>query len=357
MKKIVGIIAALAMAGAVFAADISAKVVLEGELFSRAGNGDMTMFNIKKPSDQAWNPIISTSASSDSAGAEFVLYTGNWEQEGGWNKAWAVGASNFKLWMAPADGFKLIFGHNAFNLNQEHITWSKTDSGIDDKGYSIAYSADGLGFDFMLAPGWGSGENWLSKPDGGDATIGLMGAKFQYGADFGTVNFIFTANHAADKDGKEKNFNDLKFGAGYANNFSGINMFVNVLGYMKNGFDKLRVELYAEGNAGAFGWALFPVIEYLPNGDATNDGSKINVPLWAKFSYKLDPFTAYVQIEDPQGLTKIGTDKNVNPWDDGFIAKVGANGNLGGAGWDVALKIHVKGETAISVPVSFNYAW
>ena len=349
MKKIVGIFAAAAvLATSVFAADVSAKVQLEGNLFKYDFDKSMSALDIAKPSDQAWNPIIATSVSNDEAGAEFCIYTGNWEAEGGWNKAWATGATNFKIWMKPADSIKLIFGHNAFNLNQEHITWSKTDSGVDSKGYSLNYAADGFSIDLGLLPGWGSGEAWMKKADGGDVEIGTTALKFQYGADFGTVNAILVANET---------FKDLKFGAGYANNFSGINMFVNVLGYYKEKFNKVRAELYAEGNADALSWKVFPVIEFYLDGDPTNPDSKINVPLWARGDYRLDAFGVYVQIEDPQGLTKIASDKNANPWDDGFIAKVGATGNVGGASWDVAAKLHLKEKVQFSLPVVFAMGW
>ncbi len=349
MKKIVGILTAAAIATSVFAADVSAKVQLEGNLFKFGTDKKITMFDIAKPSDQAWNPIIKASVNNDQAGAEFCIYTGNWEQEGGWNKAWATGASNFKLWMSPFEGFKFIFGHNAFNLNQEHITWSKTDSGIDSKGYSLSYSKDGIGIDLGLLPGWGSGETWMSKTETGSLVINDTALKFQYGADFGTVNAILVAKDT---------FKDLKFGAGYANNFSGINMFVNVLGYMSNNkFNKVRAEIYAEGNVDAFSWKLFPVVEFYVDGDPTNEGSKINIPLWARVDYKLDACGIYVQIEDPQGLTKIASDKNVNPWDDGFIAKLGLTGNIGGANWDVAAKLHLKSKVEFSVPVVLSMAW
>ena len=236
MKKIVGILVAAAIATSVFAADVSAKVQLEGNLFKFGTDKKITMFDIAKPSDQAWNPIINASVNNDQAGA-----------------------------------------------------------------------------------------------------------------DLGTVNAILVAKDT---------FKDLKFGAGYANNFSGINMFVNVLGYMSNNkFNKVRAEIYAEGNVDAFSWKLFPVVEFYVDADPTNAGSKINVPLWARVDYKLDACGIYVQIEDPQGLTKIASDKNVNPWDDGFIAKLGLTGNIGGASWDVAAKLHLKSKVEFSVPVVLSMAW
>ena len=336
MKKIVGIFAAAAvLATSVFAADISAKVQLEGNLFKYNADKSMSALDIAKPSDQAWNPIFNTSVSNDEAGAEFCVYTGNWEKEGGWNNAWAIGATNFKIWFKPADSIKLIFGHNAFNLNQEHITWSKTDSGVDSKGYSLNYAANGISIDLGLLPGWGNGEAWMKKADGGDVEIGTTAFKFQYGADFGTVNAILVANST---------FKELKFGAGYANNFSGINMFANVLGYMNDGFNKVRIELYAEGNADALAWKVFPTCNINLKGDVT-----VEPGLLARIDYNFGAANFYLYIEDAN-LTKImkGSTLTIKP---------GLSGNIGGAGWDVALQFNVDDPISIAVPVVFSMGW
>ena len=345
MKKIVGIIAAAALlATSVFAADISAKVQLEGSLFNYDGATEaMSMFEIDKPSDQAWNPIFNTSVNGDKAGAKFCVFTGVSENVGGWNGGKQVGAKDFQVWMSPADGFKLIFGANDFNLNQEHITWSKTDSGIGgDFGYSLAYNSNGIGIDLMLNPGWGN--KWMSKAKNGDAVMGKLGFKFTYGADFGTINFLLSANNAKDKDGKVKNFNDLKFGAGYANNFGGVNMFVNVLGYLNNGdFNKLRAEIYAEGSADSLSWKVFQTFVLLPQAKKNN----VEVGLVARADFALDGFGAYVYFESANFLA--------DPFS--MEIKPGVSGNLGGAGWDVALSIKVAKKVSIGVPVSFNYGW
>ncbi len=339
MKKIVGIFAAAAvLATSVFAADVSAKVQLEGNIFKFNADKSISMFDIAKPSDQAWNPILKTSVNNEKAGAEFVIYTGNWEAEGGWNKAWAIGATNFKIWMMPFDGFKFIFGHNSWKLNEEHITYSKSDSGIDSKGYSINYSANGLSFDLGLLPGWGSGEKWMEKADGGDVVINDTAVKFQYGADFGTINAMLVA---------KKTFKDLKFGAGYANKFGGVSIFANVLGYMaESSFTKLRVELYGEGNVDALAWKIFPVIEISPDADDV-----LNAILYARVDYALDGFGIYCQIED-DGLTTLMKEGGKT-----LVVKPGVKGNVGGADWDVAVKFDIAKDIAVSVPVTFAMSW
>ena len=347
MKKIVGIFAAAAvLATSAFAADVSAKVQLEGNLFKFNADKSISMFDINKPSDQAWNPIFKTSVGNDKAGASFGIYTGSLEKEGGWNKAWATGANNFKVWLSPMEGLKFIFGNNSFNLNQEHITWSKSDSGIDEQlGYSLNYSANGFSADLMLVSPISEDKDkdgnfkgykvspWMTKADGGDVVINKTGLKLQYGADFGTVNAILVA---------ENTFKTIKFGAGYANNFSGINIFANVLGYLADSdFNKLRVELYAEGNVDALAWKLFPVVEVYPNGD-----DKVEALLWARVDYALDGFGIYCQIED-EGLTKIMKGK-------ALIVQPGVKGNVGGAAWDVGVKFAIDDPIAVTVPVTIS---
>ena len=368
MKKIVGIIAALAMATAVFAADVSAKVVLEGNLFKYNADKSMSAMDIDKPAAQHWNGVFSLSVNNDNAGASFAVMSGENVSEqmahnfGWWNDGKVLAAKNWQIWMVPTDGLKLIFGNNAFKMNEEHIRWSKSDSGADGDGYSLNFSNDGLSIDFAILPGLGTA--WMSKADGGDAVIGKTAFKLGYSADFGSIGALFVADASADKDGKMKSFNNLKFGAGYSNNFDGIQFFTNILGYMNNDFQKLRAEFYAAGNADAFGWSVFPVVEYYAaeganphkNDKGKNDGP-VEVFLIAKGTYALDGCQAYFEFADLQGLLHFG--KDANAWDGSNKAnfKLGATGNVGGAGWDVAAQIIIGEKVDFSIPVSFNLGW
>ena len=362
MKKIVGILAAAAvLATSVFAADVSAKVQLEGNLFNYGTDKSMSMFDINKPSDQHWNPVFNLSTSSDTAGAEFVVYTGTLGSNGSWNKAFDNGSNRFKIWFSPIENVKLIFGLNGFKLNEEKIRWSKSDSGAEDYGYSLNYSKDGLSIDLALLPGWGTA--WMSKADGGDAVINTTAFKLAYSADFGTIGALFVAKPSADKEGKAKNFNDLKFGASYANTFDGINAWVNVLAYQNNDFQKIRAELYASGNSDAFGWSIFPVVEIYTadhaspwQKDGKNEGP-VEIFLIAKATYQLDACQAYFEFADLQGLLHFG--KAGNTWDGNNAAnfKLGATGNIGGASWDVAAQLIMTDKVAFSVPVVFSFGW
>ena len=227
MKKIVGILLAGAMAFSAFAADVSAKVQLEGELF-KFSDGSMAALNIDKPSDQHWNPLLNVAVNGDKAGAEFAIFTGSEEAAGGWNKGKGVHVNRFKLWMSPIDGLKLNFGLFGTGLNQESILYSKSESNPEGYGYAVSYAANGFGLDLAFLPGWGAA--WFSKAKGGDAAVAETVLKVEYAADFGKINVLLDAKDT---------FETLKFGAGYANTFGGVQMFANVLGYVDNGIREI----------------------------------------------------------------------------------------------------------------------
>ena len=72
MKKIVTTIAALAMAVSMFAADVSAKVQLEGNLLT-VDKGNITALDINKPRDQHWNPMTNSAPALSPLNAKFII--------------------------------------------------------------------------------------------------------------------------------------------------------------------------------------------------------------------------------------------------------------------------------------------
>ena len=331
MKKIVGILAGAAvLASSVFAADISAKVRLEGSLFKFNADKSMSAMEIEHAAPQHWNPVLSTSVNGDVAGAEVSFYAGTLEEGiGGWNKYYTIGAKTYKIWFSPMDGLKINLGNVGTNLNQEMIDWSNTDSGVDSEGYGLAFNKDAIGIDLILCPGWGN--NWMNKADGGDLEIGTTYFKFNYnGGDIGTINAMLRANAT---------FKDLAFGVGYKNTFSGITVFENVLGYMNNGFNKVRSETYAQQSIDAFTWQLWVPVDF------TIEGSKVAVGTIAKLSYALDACTAYLYVKSGNWLAdSLGVE-----------IKPGVTGSVGAMGWEVAADVNVAGsDVSFNVPVNFT---
>jgi len=351
MKKIVGILAAAAVfATSVFAADISAKVELDGKLFNYDGaTKTVSALNVDKPADQHWNAVFSASVSGDNAGASFVVMSGNTISGGtqvitgdiadpstlgaqglfGWNNGKILAGKNWQIWMSPVDGLKFTIGANAANLNQEQITWSGTTLKTEADGFGVSYSVAGLSFDLLFTPGLGA--DWFSKADGIDAVIGETTFKAAYGADFGTIGLLYKANDSFKKN---------TIAIGYSNNFGPVFAFLNAGVIIADKTD-IRVEAFAKGNAGDFGWAVWLPFDY--NG-TTEDASLGSI---VELTYALGGTTAYVRFND------------ANLMADYFASEIrlGAKGSVGGAGWNIWAQIDVAEKTSFSIPFEFGYGF
>lgn len=363
MKKILGIIAAGALiATSVFAADISAKVQLEGSLFNYDGT-NMSALTIDKPAGQNWNPVLSTSINGDNAGAEFVIYSGeDGDAFSGWNVGKKIQAKGWKIWFAPFDGLKLNLGAYSFKVNEEQIDWSGTTLKAENDGYAVSYTAGGFTAGVAFIPGLGN--KWFNKEEkaavaekteyqlvidqetgtytvkpvvvqkAADAesilTIGNTAFTASYGADWGTINALFFA---------ENTFKKNTIAAGYNGNFGPVFAFLNAGVVLEEGKDAaIREELFAKGNAGDFGWALFQTFDYQ---------AEAKVGAKAKLTYPLGGNTAYLYLKDDNFLAK----------DFAMEIKPGMTGNVGGAGWEVAVDMNIGKTFTVNVPVTFSYGW
>ena len=344
MKKIVGILSAAAvLAASVFAADVSAKVKLDGSLFNLNADKSINALKIEHANSESWNPVIAMSVNGDVAGAETSLYIGklitptgenNGEGFFDWNKGYTLGIKTFKIWFSPLDGLKVNLGNVGTNLNQESINYSETDSGVDSEGFGISYNKDAIGIDLILAPGWG--KNWFSKADGQDASIAETYFKFQYnGGDIGTINAMFDAKDT---------FKTLKFGAGYKNTFSGITVFENVLGYVGNEkFTKVRSETFASGNVDAFSWDV-----WLPVDINLGDKVTVGVGTIAKATYNAGPCSIYLYLEAADWLADNLAKGSA------ITVKPGVTGNVGAMAYEVAVETKINDPFSLSVPVIFT---
>ena len=359
MKKIVGIIAALAMAGAVFAADISAKVELDGNLLKYNGTTEgLTALNVDKPSDQHWNAVFSTSVSGDNAGASFVVMSGNSETNFGWNKQGkTLAGRNWQIWMKPADALKFTIGKIDSNLNQEQITWSQTAIKVDSNGFGINIGIDAISVDLMFTPDLGN--DWMkdaktlkaadqAAATDGDAeaaarvaaddyetAIGQTTIKLGYGADFGNIGLWFQGNDS---------FKSNTIAVGYSNNFGDVFAFLNAGATLVKDMDPtIRVEAFAKGNVDAFGWAIWVPVDV----DLNLDEDNLTLGTILELTYALDGATGYFRLNDGNFLA------------DDFAAefRIGAKGSVGGAGWNIWAQIDVAEKTNFSVPFEFSYGF
>lgn len=345
MKKIVGILAAAAIAASVFAADVSAGVRLEGSLFNWDGSNASAL--TLKHNNQFYHAPISFSISDDKAGGQLKLTdldanNGTKSDGENYDKTAPIVSSAWQIWFKPVDVLKITVGCWANTLNQEKIDWCNSDSKIagddGDLGSWVITLApvDGLSIDLAFTQAFGKA--WFANSE-----IASLAFMMHYGADFGTISAMFDAR---------SNFKDLRFGAGYANNFSGLDMFVNVLGFYKTDFNKIRAEVYLGYAADALNIQAFIVGGYNLKGgfDASwwhvgNSGAAgAFVGMSAKFSYALDGITPYIYIKD------------VNFLADSFSMEIkpGFTTNVGCCAIELAVDITAASTIKVDVPVNFK---
>lgn len=348
MKKIVGIVAAVAMAASVFAVDFSAGVRLEGSLLNYSNK---TFSALKEQHvNEFYHVPISFAISGDQAGGALKL-----SDKGDDNKVVITDAWN--IWIKPIDILKINIGRWSTNLNQEHIGWCNTDSGIEKDGYALSINSGAFGLDVFFASG--NGNYWFSKADGADAAIAELYTKVQYAADFGTINaFLNAAN----------NFKDYRFGAGY--NFGSllpVGLWINAIGiYAGNDFQRIRAEADVSTNFGSIGWELFVAGGYDVKASAPSFNNTFTgvegwhvggsygrgepaafCGIYTKFSIPVDAFGVYVEIKDGDLLAK---DFNMN-------VKPGFTYNLGACAINLGVSIDVKKDFGFDVPVEFKVSF
>lgn len=366
MKKIVGILGTVALlTSSIFAADVSAKVNLDGSLFNY--NSESKTISALKLSEgkQNWNPIFQMSVNGDNAGASMSFYDSGADTE--------VKSVNYSVWFKPIDWLKVTVGGFSTNLNQETIDFCNTKTGIDSTGYALSLSFGGFSADAFFAPGW-SGKNVLKNGDevisyedifsgnfdpskgvkteadekvffkkvgNADATFAEFYGKLAYAADFGTVNAYINTN-----DGGKGN---RDFGIGYANTFGSVNFFTNVIMWTPE-FKEIK-EFRAEVFAGT-GIDSFGVKAFLYGGAAQNDKNKKeydpNFGAIVKLTYGIGGYTPYIYLKDENFLA----DKF------GMEAKIGCTGNLGIMSWDAGINMNFGEKNfTLDVPVNFSVSF
>lgn len=330
MKKIVSILAVAAvLASSVFAADVSAKAKIDGSLANYDGS-NFSALSIKHGSEN-WNPNLAFATSGDVAGASFKFY------DTGDGADFTPNATGYSIWLKPVDALKITVGNWSTNLNQEHIGWCNTDSSIDSYGYALSIAAGAVSADVFLAPGWAT--PWFA----GNAVAETF-AKVQFGADFGTIN--------AEIDAKD-NFGNIMMGAGV--NVAGlpVGLWVNILAYMNNGFQKIRAELDVSGSAGSLGYEVFVAAGYNTNGGydwswwhvgkSANQGAFAGI--YAKASFPVATCGAFVEVKVVDALA--------SPF--AINIKPGVTGSVGACGWEIDVDANINGSAVtVDVPVHFT---
>ena len=340
MKKIVGILAAAAvLATSVFAADVSAGVRLEGNLFGYDGT-NVSALSLSH-NNQFYHLPIAFSISDDKAGGSLKLTDladGNYDKDT--NKTGTnadVRSSAWQIWFKPADALKLTFGCYKNTLNQESIGWYRSQSFIGgDDGNKGSYVAtitpvDGVSVDLLFANDFG--KSWFNGADNSVAEFGMI---FKYSADFGTIGALFDANAT---------FKDLKFGASFAGSADAISFWINALGYYNGGFNKVRAELFGAYAQDALSLKLFVPFNFNVNAK----GAKAQIDLGAVFrlDYTMDSVTVYLEVEDGDFLADAFS----------MSIKPGIKTNVGACAIDLGVAIGASSTVTVNVPLELKVAF
>ena len=310
MKKIVGIIAALAMAGAVFAVDIATMIHGWTDLLSMdlATDGAKPSFlGVRDPFDReyAWYSTgIKFSVSADKCGGSFEV-----------NKRDAS-VMSVNAYVQPTDAVKIAVGKIGLATNTETIDYTKLRAFEGKEGWAIDLTpVDGLTINTMLVTGEARSWGWAFW--GSNGKIGETVAKIGYAADFGSV---FALVDYADP------VTDIS--AGYSGNFGGVGIFADFAYTMKENANELGVDLFVDGHADAFGYKVY--VKFARGLD-----TEVN-QLCAKFrgSFALDFGNAYLRVV------------TVNALADEFPIQVqpGLEFNIGAASLDVGFQFDMNSD-------------
>ena len=330
MKKIVGILAAAAvLATSVFAADVSAKVKLDGKLVQYDGVKEKDGFSAimsEHKTDESWNPVINMSVSGDNYGASVGIYVGAWDatKMGVWNQGYGLGAREWNIWFKPIDVLKIQVGRINENVNQESIDYDARLWNYDDHwGYKLEFNFSG--FEFNVGFHQGQGEYWFSQDANGDAVIKGLSVLGAYNADFGRIAAFADFNNT---------FLNITSGLGYSNNFGDIRIFVDaavLYAGVKNAEGAVGVGAdfdfkYAKDAITFEAYALFKETNFKLIG---KDNDPMSLYFKTQFQYALDPCTLFVYFQD----------KNFFAKNFGATIKAGANGSVGAASWKIYAQI------------------
>ena len=388
MKKIVGLLAAAAvLATSVFAADVSAKVRVGGNIFSmdatkanKDGNeaNTFSLLNADTVSHTYDAPFATLSTSTDNAGGT-VKFVGD---ENG------IKAGDVQVWFKPLDVLKIQAGSHDIAMNKETIDWTEHhgEQAYGTYGYSLGFAQDAISANVAF----GTGDNgwffqdaigkYYTDKEPATSFINDLFVNFAYGADFGTISAFFRYRgkswdgtaEAAKGDPSKLAFNpaQLNFGAAYKNTIDSLTFFVNLIASTKTapaGDEEKAYWKYNDKNGNAyapFGFGVDAFVQYSADaltvkgfvkydtadfshlnakGDAdlVDNGDNTLVEVLARVDYKLDNgIGLYAYFKDANLLTKKVQGTDTDPTSV-FIStiKLGATGNVGIATWETWLQL------------------
>jgi len=326
MKKIVGIIAAVAMAASVFAVDFSAGFQLKGNLFTYANGGDMSALDLNTGNSKDDKPFV-FSVSGDRAGGQLKLFTSEGQTS---NTAVEFDAQALNIWFKPFDSVRIDLGNTDIGLNVEHVTWWRGKTyGSDDWGYKATFNADAVEVALFLSA---NGTAWFSKTAGTTA-LAELALKASYNADFGNIAVIF--------DAKNK-FDTLAFGAVYSGSFGSSSFFTDFV-FEKGATNGIKFDVDYQFSADAIAVELYTGVWAT---DISNFSDTMAIPLFIKASYALNGGSLYAKFMSGK-VNKM--DVNDPFKGQSHNVEVGYDGNLGAISYEVAANYNITTK-GFSVP-------
>lgn len=324
MKKIITAVAAVAMAGSLFAADVAAKVQIAGSLFNLK-DSKVTALNVKDDATESYIAAVQMTVSGDKAGAS-VSYA---------NKP-ALTQVSHSIWFAPIDALKITVGNVDTSLVQEEMDYCNSETHFEPGyGYKVAVNASGFGFEALLK----ADTNWLN-----DGKIDDTGVKVGYSADFGTVSALFEMKENAKK---------LAFGAAFEGNAGGVSYFVDAMGYMASSkFTNIHAEAYCSTSIDAIGISVFLPFSYALDkaawynqswhvGASTTEGAQLGTT--AKVTFPVAGVNGYVYVKENDWLNF-----------DSVEVKPGVTGSCGAMNYEVAIDMNIGKKFTLNVPVTYT---
>lgn len=313
MKKIVGIIAAVAMAASVFAVDFSAGARVEGDLFSYNGTSKTLSALTLSQNNQDYHKPFQFTISGDRAGATVKINTVDKNTSTN---------STYNIWFKPFDAVKVEFGSVSLAMHTETMGWYRRILNYDTWGYKAAATFGDATVTLGLIPA--AGGAWFTKADGIDAVIAETNLAVEYNADFGNIMVMADFTDS---------FDTIKVAAGYKGTFDAFSFFVD----------------YMFAKAASNTNSITADIKYAQDAITFEAYTKIDiaastaVQLVSRFSYAFDAFNSYLEFDSGNILA------------DSFDATIKADvsGNLGALAWEVAAQYAIGSKT-FSVP--FNVA-
>ena len=322
MKKIVGIIAAVAMAASVFAVDFSAGARLEGNIFKYdGGTKAISGLNIAV-NNQDYHKPFTFNLSTDNVGATVKI------AEKGLNKTGdesTYESTTYRIWFKPFDAVKIELGKIDLAMHTESMGWYRRILNYDSWGYKVGIAAGDATIYVSLVPGYN--KMFFSKPDSGDFSLAELNFAVDYNADFGNIMAMADFSDT---------FDTIKVAAGYKGTFGAISFFVD---YM---FTKAATN--SNNITADFKYAQDAItFEAYTNVGIANSTS---MALVARGTYQFDAFKTYLEFDCGNILA------------DSFAAKIelGFEGNMGALGWEVKPAFNI-GSNNFAVPFAVNVAF